>query len=528
MKQHLYLTAFVGGMCTLAIELTISRLLGFFFGFSDLVYSFVISMILAYLALGYFIGGRWADRSPETTTFYKIIAWAAATIALIPITARPLLRNAAIGIATINIPRIFLWGLPVLLIIAVPLILLACVSPFLIRLLLDDRAKAGQISGRVYAISTVGSLLGAFGPSLFFIPLIGALRTFHIFAVSLSILAISGLYLNHRSTALRYAWNPALILIVVALTASNLGKAPPPGARLLYETESAYNYIQVAEYPDQTRVLILNEGLAVHSIYNPNFPATFTGGAWDYALVGPYFNRPPYSPENIRKIVVIGLAAGTIPRQYTFLYGEDVQIDGIEIDPRIVDVGQEYFGMNQPNLNVIIADGRVGLRALGGGYQLVQIDAYKVPYVPWQLTTVEFFSEVQTHLAPDGVVSVNVGRSPTNREMIEAIARSLMEVFPTVHVVDIPNTFNAFIYATNAPTLSRNLLTNGTYLQNQVDPVIPNTLYNAYLNLQPTVGSEILLTDDRAPIEFIVHKLALEYALFGDLDSLREEFGTDK
>jgi hypothetical protein len=155
----LLLTAFTAGMTSLGIEFAASRLLGNVFGTTNLVWANIIGLILVYLTAGYFLGGRWADRSPHATTFYRLVLWAAFTSGLIPIVAHPVLRWAAAAVEELNAAIMAGSFLAVLILFCIPVTLLGCVSPFVIRLLLEDRTRAGQISGQVYALSTLGSIL---------------------------------------------------------------------------------------------------------------------------------------------------------------------------------------------------------------------------------------------------------------------------------------------------------------------------------------------------------------------------------
>jgi spermidine synthase len=101
--------------------------------------------------------------------------------------------------------------------------------------------------------------------------------------------------------------------------------------------------------------------------------------------------------------------------------------------------------MDYPNLNVMIEDARFALQRMGSAYDLIAIDAYRPPYIPWQLTTVEFFQEVRAHLSENGVVAVNVGRTNDDRELVDAMSATLLDVFADVHVLDVPHTFNSIL-----------------------------------------------------------------------------------
>jgi spermidine synthase len=165
-------------------------------------------------------------------------------------------------------------------------------------------------------------------------------------------------------------------------------------------------------------LLSLNDGHAVHSIYDPT--QLRTGGPWDYFMTGPLFIQRE-GPTQIDNALLIGLAGGTASKQITAGYGP-VPIDGVELDPEIVRVGREYFDMNEPNLNVIINDGRYVLRTTDTEYDLIAVDAYQQPYIPFQLTTREFFQEVSNAMTNDGVAVMNVGRTATDFRLVDVIA----------------------------------------------------------------------------------------------------------
>src|SRR5689334_6375923 len=258
-------------MTTLAVELAASRLLGNVFGTSNLVWANIIGLILLYLTAGYFIGGRWADRSPHPVTFFTLLAWAAFTSGLAPLVARPVLLFAAKAMEAFDAPVLGGSFLSVLVLFAVPVTLLGCVSPFAIRLALTDSRFAGQVSGRMYAISTLGSIVGTFAPTLWLVPTIGTLRSFLLFGLLLMLVAFVGLWLADRRRALVLLWMP---VVIVALAAVSLSGPLKPTAGLIEERESAYNFIQVIER-DNTRYLLLNEGQGIHSIYNATQLETF-------------------------------------------------------------------------------------------------------------------------------------------------------------------------------------------------------------------------------------------------------------
>ncbi len=516
-RRMLLLTAFTAGMTSLGIELAASRLLGNVFGTSNLVWANIIGLILVYLTAGYFLGGRWADRSPHAITFYRLVLWAAFTSGLIPIVAHPVLRWAAGAVEDLNAAIMAGSFLAVLILFCVPVTLLGCVSPFVIRLLLDDRARAGQTSGQVYALSTLGSILGTFLPVLWLIPEIGTARTFLVLSSSLLLVGLIGMSTADRRQALMHLWMPVML---AGLAWWALRGPIKESTGQLYESESAYNYIQVRE-AGGVRYLMLNEGQAVHSVYDPAGGPTY--GTWDYFLAAPFFNAAPHEADEVMRLGIVGLAGGTIAQQYTQVFGP-IPIDGWDIDPEVMEVGREYFAMTEPNLQAIAQDGRWGLEHSGQIYSVIAVDAYRPPYIPWQLTTREFFEIVREHLTADGVVAINVGRTPEDRRLIDALAGTMGVVFPSVHVVDVPGTFNTMVYGTVQPTVSGNLERNLEHLQESgAPPLLLDVVRRAADNLAPTPASGVVFTDDRAPVETLVNSIVVRFVLAGQLETLSVE-----
>jgi len=498
----------------MAAEFGASRLLGNVFGTSNPVWAVIIGLILVYLTAGYFLGGRWADRSPQLKTMYAILAWGAFTLGIVPYIANPVLRAAANAFDALQIGILAGAFAGVLVLFTVPVTLFGMISPFAIRLSMNDAGRAGNISGTIYGISTIGSFIGTFLPTLVLIPTIGTTRTFLVFSLALLFVALAGLGASGgRRAVLPYF----LMVVVLALLAFLAGRgAIKKSNGQIFETESAYNYIQVIELSG-TRYLRLNEGQGIHSEYNPQ--TLEYGGPWQQFLVGPFFYTKR-QPGDVNRIAIVGLAAGTTARQAAAVF-PNVVIDGFEIDPKIVDVGQRYFDMNMPNLNVIVQDGRWGLENSPEKYDLICLDAYRPPYIPPHLTTQEFFRIAAEHLVPKGVVVINVGRAPGDRRLIDGLASTLGTIFPSIFVMDIPNTYNSMIYATLQDTQSINLEQNLFYLSTRTDvnALLINSMKITLDNLQLAPQHTVVFTDDRSPIEWITNSMILNFFLQGEMET---------
>ena len=516
-KKYLYLTVFFSGMTSLAVELSASRLLGNVYGSSNLVWACIIGLILIYLTLGYWLGGKLADKHPTPKVFYRLLMWASLTVGLVPIIARPILRVAANAFDQLQIPMLVGAFITVLILFIIPVTLIGMASPFALKLALHDTENAGRESGRISAISTLGSFIGTFLPVLVLIPLIGTFRTFLFFSSLLMLVATIGFFVavDFRSW-LRQAWMPIVLILLWVFGTRGADKA---SENMIYETESAYNYIQVLEVGDY-RYLRLNEGQGFHSVYSPS--DLYYGGPWSQVLVAPFFNSAPFDLDSVQSMAIVGLAAGTTARQATAVYGEDLQIDGFEIDPKIVEIGQTYFGMTGANLNVIVEDGRWGLAHSDNLYDIISVDAYRPPYIPWQMTTMEFFEIAYNHLTDQGTLVINIGRSPLDRTLVNDLATTIRQVFPTVFTMDVPNSFNTILFATRQVGNWDNLWENYAHVSSmdEPDPLLLEAMATTLMSVQPEPEVTRVYTDDKTPIEWVTNKIVLDFILGGDMGDL--------
>jgi spermidine synthase len=492
---------FVSGMASLGVEFGASRLLAPYFGTSLYVWGVLIGLILVYLSAGYVIGGRLADRYPRDDVLYQITAWAGLWIGVIPLASYPILLASQQGFRELSVGLVAGTLLAVVLLFAVPVTLLGCVSPFAIRLLLKDVATGGNTAGRVYALSTVGSILGTFLPVFWFIPTYGTRPT--IVAFGLALVVISGLALWPRRR-LYASFAVAVILAWIFLPA---GIKPPEVGTLIYEKESAYNYIQVVQAGTTTE-LILNEGEAVHSVYDSN--TNLTHGYWDYLLLADAFRPAQAAPATPRSAAFLGLAAGTGARQYRLAFGDQIDITGVEIDPDILAVGHRYFHLDEARAHEVVADARYWLDTQAGHYDVMVLDAYRQPYIPFHLTTREFFQQVKAHLNPGGVIAVNVGRTATDYRLVDALASTMSAVFPSVLLLDDPNYTNTVVYASTEAITVDDVIHNLRLVSAPLAvTAAASALDEGKLRMSPYHGQ--VYTDDLAPIEQLIDEIIFGY-----------------
>jgi spermidine synthase len=485
---RLLVVVFTGGAGTLATEIAASRLLAPYFGSSTIVWANIIGLILIYLSLGYWLGGRMADRRPQPQVLGGLMLVAAAFIAVLPFVSRPVLDLALRGLDAVSAGAVVGSFFAALALFAVPVTLLGMVSPFAIRLAIEDVARAGSTAGRLYAISTVGSIIGTFLSAIVTIPLVGTQRTM---LGSAALLAFSAALLLGRR------WQVATV-VACALLAIPAGTVKD-SAGLLHETESTYQYLQVVERRDGSRALRLNEGVAVHSLWRPD--TVLTGGVWDMFLV-----VPPLTGRPVESMLVIGNSGGTVARAFGRLY-PDVDIVGVEIDPRVTEAGRRFLGLgDNPRLRVEDADGRPYLRLTDERFDIIVVDAYKQPYIPFYLATREFFELTRDRLNPGGVLALNVAAVPGSSRLSQAIGSTVRAVYPQAWRWK-PLRFNELQLGFTSPVDRETLSARAA----RVSPEV-SVLGELFARDVVAVEQERApLTDDRAPVEWLTDQMVVEY-----------------
>ncbi len=503
-RALLYLTVFAGGFASLGTELAASRLLAPFFGTSLLIWANLIGVILLYLSVGYWLGGRWADRDPRPRTLFLILAGAGVAIGILPFIAAPLLSLAIPALAQFNAELGLVSFIGVVILFAVPITLLGCVPPFALKLAARDLSSVGATGGGLYALSTIGSILGIYFTVFVFIPTIGTRLTFILFAAELLLVAVIGLWRSGigRATVALTALLAAGFLATIAGLTLTRGGSIKPVPNVIYETESAYNFIQVIQ-EDKLRLLTVNEGQAYQSVYYPD--TLRLGGYWDLFLVTPFLasDAPP------RNMLVVGLAGGTVTKQFAQAF-PGIQMDGIEIDPEIVRVGREFMEMNEPDLNVIVDDGRAALRKTDTKYDLIVVDAYRQPYVPFHLATVEYYQELASHLTERGVIAINAARTPNDPRLVNALATTMQQVLPTVMLVDYPGDANTIILAAPQPISVDDYRARLAAL---TDPDLSEIALVADANVRAFDADGIIFTDDKSSVENLIHSIIFDATL---------------
>jgi spermidine synthase len=493
-RPSLEVLVFLVGVVTLGAEIAAVRLMAPFFGASTFIWANTIAVVLLSLAAGYWLGGRFATRDPDGRRLHELLMAAAIAIALVPFVAQPLLDLAVSAFDAIAVGAFLASLAGVLLLVAVPVALLGAVSPWAIRLALERVEDAGRITGRMYALSTAGSLLGTFLAALLLVPQIGSQRTFVVLGIVLAAAALPGL-------------SPAAALVPVAmfgLVAVPVGTIKESGdEHVIYETETPYQYARVVERGGE-RQLELNEGRGIHSVYRPE--TVLTGNIWDGYLVLPMasLRTPP------RRVAILGNGGGTTVRAYA-RYFPATRIDAVEIDGKLNEVGRRYFGLrDRPRVRLHAEDARPFLRRTARRYDAIFIDAYRQPYIPFYLATSEFFELARRHLAPGGVVVLNAAHPEGSQALERVLSATLADVFPTVVRYPIEPT-NTLLLATDSEASPQRLRAAAS----RVHPELRPLAREAAADLRPRLRGGPVYTDDRAPVEWLIDKSIVQYAARG-------------
>ncbi|MGE0028027.1 MAG: spermidine synthase [Thermoleophilia bacterium] len=485
------LMVFVVGAASLGTEIAAARLLAPWFGASTIIWANTIATVLVALSAGYWLGGRLADRGPSLRGLSYLTLAAGVLLAVVPFVSGPFLRRSVEAFDQISVGAFLGSLVAVSVLVAVPVVLLGTVSPYAIRLSVGSVEEAGRVSGRLYAVSTLGSLVGVFLAALLLIPFVGTRRTFLVFAIALGLVSLVGL--PRRAALVPLACAGLLLLPVGVLKATGNG-------RVIWEKETQYGYARVLERADGSRRLELNEGQATHSVYHPD--TYLTGNYWDEFLVLPLAaGRAP------RSIAILGDAAGTTARAYGHYYPR-ARVDGVEIDGALHDVGRRLFDLRGPDLHLHTADARPFLRTSDRRWDAIVVDAYRQPYIPFYLVTKEFFQEVHDHLEPGGTVMVNVGHPEGSDRLEKVLAATMGTAF--AHVMRDPSEdINTILVASDAPV-------SAAALAAAAAPAGLQDVQRATsARLAPGLRGGDVYTDDKAPVEWLIDASIVEVAADG-------------
>ena len=514
-KWFLYITEFFAGVSVMAVELGASRLMAPYFSSSQIVWTVIIGVIMIAMAIGNLWGGKLADKTNSPDRLYGRILIAAIWIALIPFAGRWLIAGVSLLLATFVTKNFLVWAAlaACLVIFAFPCVLLGTVTPSLTKFTVDNLDDTGKTVGRLNALNTIGSIIGTFVPTFITIPAVGTAATFLIFAGVLA--AIGIVYFAFARKRMLKGIVAAVVIVGLCFTLPTYSFAFWE-SDITLEDESIYNYLQVKDN-DKRTVLSTNVLFGVQSIQRKD--AELTGMYYDYALAAPCLAGMDGSENDGRSVMILGMGSGTYA-SYCVRYFPGVKVQGAEIDEKIADIATEYFGL-PGSVEVAVEDGRAYLTASQEQFDVIMVDAYQDITIPFQLSSVEFFTEVQRHLKPGGVMVVNLNMTSAQDGSInQYLCDTMASVFAHTYTVNVPANTNTVVFCTDSDGLRRTFDENRARLSNAK---YADMMAKVAQSLQDYTGGDCILTDDKAPVELLGMRV-LDELIDGQLNYYKEQF----
>lgn len=510
-KYFLYITEFFSGMSVMAVELGASRLMAPYFSSSQIVWTVIIGVIMVAMALGNVWGGRIADKSPSPDKLYKRLLLASVWIALIPFAGRYLIGGISLLLAAFVTKNFLVWAalFSCLAVFAFPCVLLGTVTPSLVKYAVSSLDSNGKTVGELGALNTIGSIIGTFLPTFITIPSVGTAVTFLIFSGVLALISIV-YFFSMRRHMVRCALT-VLLIFVLGCTSSTYSFAFWE-QDITLEDESIYNYLQVKE-SESSVILSTNVLFGVQSILRKD--AKLTGMYYDYALAAPLMAG--ITRDNPGNILILGLGTGTFAK-YCEEYFPGCQTEGVEIDEKIARLATEYFELPD-SVQVSVYDGRAYLASSEKKYDVIMVDAYQDITIPFQMSSVEFFTEVSNHLTPNGVMVVNMNmKSSSENSINDYLCDTIGSVFEQVYTVPVEGGTNCEVFAFHNPDLLKTFENGRGSLK---DEALFDMMETVARRMEQRETGDLLLTDDKAPVELLGMKV-LDEIIADELDYYRE------
>ena len=488
---------FGSGAVLMALEIVGSRILAPYFGSSVYVWGSLISIFLAALSVGYYLGGVAADRWPRPGALAFTLGTAGVLILLLPVIARPILE----AFSTWDLgPRLSPLLASVVLFV-LPSILMGATSPFAIKLAATTLATVGNTAGVLYAISTAGSIVGTLLTAFVLIPAMGVRAI--LYALGVSLIVFSGLMARQAMRVMRAAASVALLAVILAAPLAPAHAQTNCGdTRIVFEKDTVYHRIRVAEdrcyrwlHFDRSR----QGGMFLTDARES--PLRYP----DYFLLAWLLN------PNIKRVLVVGMGSGSVPKRLLSDF-PGVQVDSVELDPVVVEVAKRYFELrDDPRHRIFVQDGRQYVRRADAAYDLIVMDAYFAEGVPFHLVTREFFQQTKAKLAPGGIVAANVVGflGGSNSKLFKAIYKTYAAEFTGLYLFPVNFQYDKdetgvrtiILFAGAKPGLTKAQLT-ATLAQLRREKRVPPALHADYLGDfydRPIATADVpVMTDDHS------------------------------
>ncbi len=495
------LIVFTSGGVLLALEIVASRIIAPYFGNSIYVWGSLIGVFLAALTTGYYLGGRLADRWPSPAGFAGVVFVAGALVLLIPPVGSWVLEMvAAADLGPRANPLVAAFG-----VFFLPGAVMAMVSPYALRLRVHSVATLGGVAGNLYALSTVGSIVGTLLAAFVLLAVFSVQEVVYLLGGALVVLAVLAWVRVHRRLL------PAGGIVIAAVVGVSV--LAPPRARpeaVLFEADTVYHRITVA---DQGGVRYLKLDNYWQSALDLAQPSRTVFAYADYMHL-PLVFRP-----DAQRVLMIGLGGGTVPARYAQDYAS-LTVEVVELDPRVRAVTRQFFAQpGADRVHVVIQDGRTFLARSPAQYDIVLVDAYLIDTIPFHLATREFWETVRAHLSPGGVVAWNIigALSGPRSPLFRAMYKTVHAVFPTIYVFPVDwdryggadGLRNIIVIGTTQPALSAQAVRAAAVRVRKNRGITVDRFEEAASELYtaPIATSDVpILSDDFAPVDTLIRR----------------------
>lgn len=497
--SSLYLSVSITGAAVLIIEVTATRLLSPYFGMTLFTVSSILAVILAALSTGYWLGGKLADQLPRKETFFGVILTAGLTTLLIHFLNKIFLPIWALNFDLIVGPLITSF-----ILFFIPTLFLGMISPIAIRVSTTQLSEVGNKAGRVFFFGTAGSIVGSLLAGFILIPHFPISKI--ILGTSLTLVVLGSLGLFKKIIKKWIGFIP--IVFVIYLVSFSLSL--PTSKSIIFEEDSMYQHIRVLNYEFEDGkglLLMLDRTYAGAGYLDSNdLPFRYTRYYKLYELVN----------EKANKFLYLGGGAYTTPRKLLTEREDEIEVDVVEIDPKLPKIASQYFHLPQdPRLKLIIDDARNYLAKTSKKYDMIFIDVFSMDIgIPPHLMTQEFFKLTKNHLHNKGTVVMNVAANIDNRTPSLGISalKTFRSVFPQSEFIalnpsELASIQNILFWGVN----------DASWRFNANDPKILDaeaeeirTLVQNRIDLSKIyMKSHKILTDDYAPVEYLVVKMII-------------------
>lgn len=490
-KYSLEIAVFLCGASLMILELVGSRILAPYVGTSLVVWTTLIGVVMAFLSFGYWYGGRLADKRADSKILSTAIFAAAVSIFLIILINPFLLRTIKDNVGSLYAASLS----ATLLLFALPSFLLGIVSPYAARLKMDSLESSGKTVGNLYALSTIGSIVGTFGAGFILIPFLGTARILYFIAI---ILIISSLVVyQEKFFKLRWILSGLLFLGLLFSFWQSVNADPS----VFIDKDTAYSRVWIFAGPPQDHRPVLHLTTDPFSAQSGMFLDRDNDLVFRYTK---YYRLADFFNPDIKRGLVIGGAAYSYPKDFLDKHGA-AALDVVEIDPGMTKLAKKYFNLpDTDRLTTYNQDGRVFLNRNTKKYDAIYLDAFTSHLsVPYQLTTREAVQKIYDSLADNGVVMVNIISAIEGEKgkFLRAEYATYKEIFPQLYLFRV--------YPSN-PFDRQNLILVGLKNRREGELFPESAELKGYFDMEwrPAIKKDVpVLTDDFAPVDYYIMKL---------------------